>query len=181
MPPPSALVLERAREVADVVVVDTGFCLEADEELSFDTMAPRRNAATLRSLELADTVFAVGAADSIGVPRLVRGLAELEAAVPRRTPEVVMNKVRAAAVGRSPERQLREAWDRYGPGNRHQGVPSVGSGRPATRHCLSGSLLLEAAPDSRLRPAIAELVCAPVQQKRRSSVFSSTAKRRLRG
>ena len=55
-----SLVLERAREIADVTVVDTGFCLEADEELSFDTMAPRRNAATLRSLELADTVFAVG-------------------------------------------------------------------------------------------------------------------------
>ena len=49
---------------------------------SFDTMAPRRNAATLRSLELADTVFAVGAADSIGVPRLVRGLAELRSGRP---------------------------------------------------------------------------------------------------
>ena len=28
-----ALVLERAKEIADVSVVDTGFCLEADEEL----------------------------------------------------------------------------------------------------------------------------------------------------
>ena len=87
----------------------------ADEELSFDTMAPRRNAATLRSLELADTVFAVGAADSIGVPRLVRGLAELAAAVPQASPRVVLNKVRQSAVGRSPERQLRDAWERYGP------------------------------------------------------------------
>ena len=81
-----ALVLARARQVADVTVIDTGFCLETDEELSFDTMAPRRNAATLRSLELADTVFAVGAADPIGVPRLVRGLAELAAAVPQASP-----------------------------------------------------------------------------------------------
>ena len=32
------LVLERAREIADVIVVDTGFCLEADEELSFDAV-----------------------------------------------------------------------------------------------------------------------------------------------
>ncbi len=49
-----SLVLARARQVAEVIVIDTGFCLESDEELSFDTMAPRRNAATLRSLELAD-------------------------------------------------------------------------------------------------------------------------------
>ncbi|HSL37722.1 MAG TPA: P-loop NTPase, partial [Arthrobacter sp.] len=107
-----SLVLARARQIVDVTVVDTGFCLESDEELSFDTIAPRRNAATLRSLELADTVFAVGGTDSIGVPRLVRGLAELEAAVPQVSPRVVLNKVRQSAVGRSPERQLRDAWER---------------------------------------------------------------------
>lgn len=175
-----SLVLARARQVVDVTVVDTGFCLESDEELSFDTMAPRRNAATLRSLELADTVFAVGAADSIGVPRLVRGLAELEAAVPQASPRVVLNKVRQSAVGRSPERQLRDAWERYGP------TTPLSAFLPADQvssdaALLSGSLLLEAAPDSPLRKAIAALVCAPVQQNSRSSVFSTTAKRRLKG
>ncbi|WP_144671025.1 P-loop NTPase [Arthrobacter sp. U41] len=172
-----SLVLARARQVAEVIVIDTGFCLESDEELSFDTMAPRRNAATLRSLELADTVFAVGAADSIGVPRLVRGLAELESAVPHVSPQVVLNKVRQSAVGRAPERQLREAWERYGPA-----VPVSGflPADPVSTDAalLSGSLLLEAAPDSPLRRAIAALVCAPVQRNRGSSVFSSTAKRR---
>jgi MinD-like ATPase involved in chromosome partitioning or flagellar assembly len=172
-------VLERAREIADVTVVDTGFCLEADEELSFDTIAPRRNAATLRSLEIADTVYAVGSADPIGVPRLVRGLAELEAAVPQCSPRVVMNKVRASAVGRSPERQLREAWDRYGPS---AGISAFLPADTAASDAalLSGSLLLESAPESALRHAIASLVCAPVQQRRRSSVFSSTAKRRAK-
>ncbi|MFP3599753.1 hypothetical protein, partial [Chryseobacterium sp. SIMBA_029] len=92
---------------AEIVVVDTGFCLESDEELSFDTMAPRRNAATLRSLELADVVFAVGAADSIGIPRLVRGLAELRTAVPQASPRVVLNKTSAHSVGRAPKEQLR--------------------------------------------------------------------------
>lgn len=174
-----SLVLARARQIVDVTVVDTGFCLESDEELSFDTMAPRRNAATLRSLELADTVFAVGAADSIGVPRLVRGLAELESAVPQASPRVVLNKVRQSAVGRSPERQLRDAWERYGP------AAPLGAFLPADPDSsdaalLSGSLLLEAAPESPLRKAIAALVCAPVQQNRRSSVFPSTAKRRLK-
>jgi MinD-like ATPase involved in chromosome partitioning or flagellar assembly len=175
-----SLVLERAKEIADVVVVDTGFCLEADEELSFDTMAPRRNAATLRSLELADTVFAVGAADPVGVPRLVRGLAELELAVPQLSPVVVLNKVRAAAVGRSPERQLRDAWQRYGPSSALNAfLPADNAAADAA--LLAGSLLLESAPDSKLRRAIAELVCAPVQRSGRSSVFSTTAARRVKG
>ena len=175
-----SLVLARARQVVDVTVIDTGFCLESDEELSFDTMAPRRNAGTLTSLELADTVFAVGAADSIGVPRLVRGLAELEAAVPQASPRVVLNKVRQSAVGRSPERQLRDAWERYGPASPLQAfLPADPVSSDAA--LLSGSLLLETAPDCPLRTAIAALVCAPVQQIGRSSVFSTTAKRRLKG
>ena len=174
-----SLVLARARQVVEVIVIDTGFCLESDEELSFDTMAPRRNAATLRSLEVADTVFAVGLADSIGVPRLVRGLAELQAAVPHASPRVVLNKVRPSAVGRFPERQLRDAWERYGP------TAPLGAFLPADPAAcdgalLAGSLLLESAPDSPLRKAIASLVCAPVQGKSHSSVFSSTARRRLK-
>ncbi len=174
------LVLERAREIADVTVVDTGFCLEADDELGFDSGAPRRNAATLRSLELADTVFAVGAADSIGVPRLVRGLAELQAAVPQAAPHVVLNKVRTSAVGRSPERQLRAAWERYGPSAPLSAfLPSDPAASDAA--LLSGALLLESAPESELRQAIATLVCAPAQRIKKSFVFSSTARRRAKG
>ena len=174
------LVLERAREIADVTVVDTGFCLEADDELGFDSGAPRRNAATLRSLELADTVFAVGAADSIGVPRLVRGLAELRAAVPQAAPQVVLNKVRTSAVGRSPERQLRAAWERYGPSAPLTAfLPSDPAASDAA--LLSGALLLESAPESELRHAIAILVCAPAQRNKKSFVFSSTARRRAKG
>ncbi|MFJ6536253.1 CpaE family protein [Paenarthrobacter sp. NPDC091711] len=160
-------VLEAARQLADHVVVDAGFCLESDEELSFDTLAPRRNAATLRSLEMADVVFAVGAADAIGVPRLVRGLAELEAAVPDVSPRVVLNKVKRSAVGHSPKQQLDDAWGRYGPG---VGVDAYLPADPATCDAalLSGSVLLEIAPDSPLRTAIAALVCAPVHQNRHS-------------
>lgn len=177
--PALALVLERARQVVDAVVVDTGFCLEADEELSFDTSAPRRNAATLRPLELADTVYAVGAADPVGVPRLVRALAELEAAVPQAAPVIVMNKVRASAVGRGPERQLRDAWERFGPAAKLTAfLPYDHAAADAA--LLGGALLLEAAPETSLRHAIRDLVCAPVQQKPRSSVFSSTPRRRAK-
>jgi Mrp family chromosome partitioning ATPase len=65
---PSALeqVWALARSLAAVTVVDVGFCLEQDEELSFDTAAPRRNGATLATLDAADTVLAVGAADPVG-------------------------------------------------------------------------------------------------------------------
>ena len=76
---PAALesVLALSRRLADWTVVDCGFCLEQDEELSFDTAAPRRNGATLEVLARADTVLAVATADSIGLQRLIRGLIEL--------------------------------------------------------------------------------------------------------
>ncbi|MGY3567543.1 AAA family ATPase [Sinomonas sp. RB5] len=159
-------VLERCRELAEFVVVDPGFCLEADEELSFDTMAPRRNGAALRALELADRVLAVGSADSIGMPRLVRALADLEQAVPGAVPTVVFNRLRASAVGRFPERALRDAWERFGPG-----LPIAAmvphDAEAADAALLAGQVLLEAAPESAMRHSIAELVCAPRQRNRR--------------
>lgn len=159
-------VLERCREVAETVIVDTGFCLEADEELSFDTMAPRRNGATLRALELADRVLAVGAADPVGMPRLVRALAELEVAVPGSAPTVVFNRVRASTVGRFPERALREAWERFGPGLPVSAMlPHDDASADAA--LLNGQVLLECAPESGLRRSIAGLVCAEEQQNRR--------------
>ncbi|MHA7142276.1 AAA family ATPase [Arthrobacter sp. Sr33] len=165
---PAALarVLELAREVADVTVIDCGFCLETDEELSFDTVAPRRNAATLCCLETADTIFAVGAADAVGLPRLVRALADLTASVPGTVPRVVLNKVRAAAVGRGPERQLREAWDRFGPAQQVEAfLPADFTTVDAA--LLGGSVLLESAPRSPLRQGIAALAGVPIEQLRR--------------
>ena len=55
-----------ARSWRASIVVDCGFSLEDDEELSYDTRAPRRNAATLTALAQADRVVAVGAADPVG-------------------------------------------------------------------------------------------------------------------
>ena len=43
-PPPSSASSTLSRSLGEVVVVDCGFSLEDDEELSYDTMAPRRNA-----------------------------------------------------------------------------------------------------------------------------------------
>uniref|UniRef100_UPI0039EEB4BE AAA family ATPase n=1 Tax=Sinomonas sp. G460-2 TaxID=3393464 RepID=UPI0039EEB4BE len=169
-----AAVLAQCREIADTVVVDVGFSLEADEEFSFDTMAPRRNAATLRALENADRVIAVGAADAVGMPRLVRGLNELERAVPAAMPDVVFNKIRRGTLGRFPERALREAWERFGP-NRPIAALVPYDADTADAALLGGDLLLESAPHSALRRAIAGIVCSPVQQNRRSAVASARA------
>ncbi|MDJ0356440.1 P-loop NTPase [Paenarthrobacter sp. PH39-S1] len=168
-------VLAVCRELAEVTVIDCGFCLESDEELSYDTLAPRRNAATLASLAAADSIYAVGAADAVGLPRLVRGLAELAGLTFAADISVVLNKVRRSAAGRGPERALQLAWDRFGP------PLGIGHFLPwdpaATDKTLSaGQLLLEAAPDSALRTAVSRIVCAPVQRRRRSAVGRATAR-----
>jgi Mrp family chromosome partitioning ATPase len=165
---PAALgrVLEAARSLAEVTIVDCGFCIEADEELSFDTLTPRRNGAALRCLEMADSVIAVGGADAIGVPRLVKGLAELADIVPTAAPRVVFNKVRAAAVGRAPETQLREAWERFGPAAGISAFLPVDVAA-ADQALLAGTALLETAPGSALRHAIAALAGVPVAERAR--------------
>jgi MinD-like ATPase involved in chromosome partitioning or flagellar assembly len=161
-----------ARRLVDVTVVDCGFCLEQDEELAFDTAAPRRNGATLATLALADVVLAVGSAEPVGVQRLVRGLSELRETVPGRTPSVVLNRVRPGPVGADPERQLRAALERYAGVSDPMLVPDD---RAATDTALAaGRTLAEVAPQSPARVAIADvagaLVGRPVQiQARRWS------------
>jgi MinD-like ATPase involved in chromosome partitioning or flagellar assembly len=109
---PSAIpmVLDMARAFADVVIVDCSSVVETDEEITFDTLAPRRNGATLAVLDAADTVVAVGAADPAGMERLARGYADLTAAVAGLQPKIVFNRVRATAASQS---ELREASRRF--------------------------------------------------------------------
>jgi Flp pilus assembly CpaE family ATPase len=148
-------VLRVARSVARWTVVDCGALLEADEELSFDTAAPRRNAATLTALESADVVLAVGAADPVGLQRLVRGLQELADVVPTATPRVVVTRVRASAVGSSPQQRVADALARYA------GVADVVLVPDDRAACdaalLAGRTLTEAASGSPARLALAAL------------------------
>ena len=97
-----ATVLRVARALASRTVVDCGFCLEQDEELSFDTAAPRRNAATLATLGMADVVLAIGSADPIGLARMMRTLPELRACAPDAAVRVVVNQVRSGAIRPQP-------------------------------------------------------------------------------
>jgi MinD-like ATPase involved in chromosome partitioning or flagellar assembly len=153
--PAAGVVLSRARALARWTVVDCGFCLEDDEELSYDTVAPRRNAVTLAVLEEADVVLVVGAAEPVGIARLLRGLAELRAAVPGATPLVVLNKVRgggpAGAVARDAATLLA----------RHAGVTPVATvpyDGPAFDAALAaGRTLAESGNAGPARAAIGEL------------------------
>ncbi len=87
-------ILQVARTMAAAVVIDVGFCLETDEELTYDTSAPRRNAVTLRALERADSVVAVGSADPLGLARLTRGIHELRDKIADVDAHIVVNRMR---------------------------------------------------------------------------------------
>jgi Flp pilus assembly CpaE family ATPase len=147
-------VLTLTRRLGRFTVIDCGFSLEDDEELSYDTLAPRRNAATLTSLAVADRVLAVGAGDPIGLQRLVRGLQELGTVVSP-SPTVVVNRVRASAVGSRPERRIRDALARFAGLDELTFIPDD----PATLDgaLLTGRSLAEAAPDSAVRQCLLAL------------------------
>ncbi len=154
---PSSLVRlwSACRETPGVTVADVGFALEADEEYLVDTRTPRRNAATLSALVAADLVIAVGAADPVGIERLVSGLAELRRVVGEAPIEVVVTRVRRGPLGRDAERQVREALAR------HAAVADpvlVPDDREAYDACLrEGRTLAEVAPRSTARAPLAAL------------------------
>ncbi|MEO8519119.1 MAG: hypothetical protein ABI438_08035, partial [Dermatophilaceae bacterium] len=163
-------VLSLTRRLAAFTVIDCGFSLEDDEELSYDTLAPRRNAATLTSLAAADQVLAVGSGDPIGLQRLVRGLQEL-GGVPSPSPAVVINRVRSSAVGSRPESRIRDALSRFAGINDARFIPDDTASLDAA--LLAGRSLAEAAPDSAVRKnlvALASEICgvpAPQTGRRR--------------
>ncbi|MGI8677358.1 MAG: AAA family ATPase [Jatrophihabitans sp.] len=168
---PSAVasVLSAARALADFTVVDCGFCLETDEELSFDTLAPRRNGATLAVLDDADLVVAVGGADPIGMQRLVRGLADLREAEIAAPVRVVLNRVRPGAVPGNTEIELRSALERFA--GRPPTALLPADVRAVDAAVATGRLLSESSPASPLRHAIVELAAklagVPVPSARR--------------
>ena len=158
---PSAIpaVLAVAREMAPLTIVDCGFCLEADEEITFDTMAPRRNGATLAVLAEADVVLAVGSGDPPGMERLIRGLAELGDALPGVTARIVLNRCRPGAASGD---EAADAVSRFADA---QVVAQLPEDRGATdKAWRRGHSLAEVAPDSPLTRALRSLASsiAPV-------------------
>ena len=153
-----AAVLEEARRLARCTVVDCSFNLEDDEELSFDTAAPRRNGATLAVLEAADTVLCVSGADPVALQRSVRALDELREVLPHVEPVVVVNQVRRGPVPGDARREIATALERFAGREVRFFLPAD---RKATDAALaSGRTLAEVAPGSPLRVALRSLAAA---------------------
>lgn len=152
---PSALVslLRTASQMAPFVILDCGFDLEQDEELSFDTSAPRRNGATLAALERADVVLAIGSADPLGLARLARGVLDLTQAVPGCDPQIVVNRVRGSLGWSSDD--IGATLERFVGRRPIAFLPEDGAA--VDRTWVDGRTLTECAPDSVLRGAIAGL------------------------
>lgn len=150
-------VLEQARGLAAFVVVDVAPVVEQDEELSFDTAAPRRNGATLTALDAADRVVVVGSGDPLGLQRLVRALDQLRelTSAPR---EVVVTRVRPGPVGPEPGRRIHEALQRFAGAQQVRLVPEDREAVDAT--LLQGRVLAEVRPASPARQALAELAAS---------------------
>lgn len=171
-------VLELGRTLAEVVLVDCGFCLEDDEELSYDTQAPRRNAATLTALAGSDAVLAVGAADAVSLQRFVRGIQEL-GTVPSPKAVPVVNRVRAGSVGVHPEERVREVLARFAGLDAVHLVPEDRDAVDAA--LLAGRSVVEHAPQSPFRRAVAELATAIVPSSRGRHPGESGGGRAARG
>ncbi|MFK4790648.1 CpaE family protein [Microbacterium sp. ZW T5_56] len=161
---------DRMRSVIDAVArwseqvfIDTSALIEQDEQIVSDLDdGPRRNAATIAALQRADRIIAVCAADPIGVARFVRAVTELRELTPGTPITVVVNRVRARAIGIDARGQLRRTLERYTEATQIHFIPDDGSA--ADRAVLHGQPVSIAAPRSALTAAvrrIAGLLDAP--------------------
>lgn len=161
-------VLRTARTMVDFVIVDCAAGIEQDEELSYDTVAPRRNAATLATLQIADLVIAVGSADPVGLQRLVRALEDVRPII-NTEPRVVVTRLRASAVGASPRTKVSEALARFAGVRDLTLIPEDRDAIDAA--LLRGEVLAAASANSAARLAIADLGAeisgAPSTRRRR--------------
>lgn len=152
-------VLDLARDVADLVVLDTGFSVEDDEELSYDSFAPRRNGATLTALRCADRLVVVGQAGPVGLPRLAEAVASLGrlGRPPELASYVVVNRVREAAHGPDAGRAVPAELRRLGTTARdvHVVPDDVAAVDAALR---LGRPLPDSAPDSPVTRAVISLL-----------------------
>lgn len=102
------------REWVDYTIIDTGFSLENDEELSSDLFGPRRNAATISALREADRVVAVGSGDPVGLSRFLRAHVDLLEVVDAERVTTVMNRIRGSVIGLNPAAQVEQTLRRFG-------------------------------------------------------------------
>ena len=144
------------REWVDYTILDTGASLENDEEISSDLFAPRRNGATIAALRAADEVVAVGTADPVGLSRFLRAHVDLVETIDTDRVTVLMNKLRASAIGPGASGQVRQTLQRFGGIANPVLVPHDQAAFDGA--ILTGRTILDVAPKSPARIAVAALV-----------------------
>lgn len=159
--------IDALRHWVDYVVLDTGFNLESDEELSSDLLAPRRNAATVTALRVSDHVVACGLADPIGMARFLRSWVDLAEVTAGSAVSVVINQVRASALGLNPRGQVLKTLKLLG--NIESAVLVPHDQAALDTAVLTGHTLRDASPKSPARVSIRrfvldELIVAAVDQ-----------------
>lgn len=148
------VVIDGLRDWCDVVVVDVGSHLEANSDAFIDPLIPRRSAAARAVLARADMVLGVGAADPISLARCVRVWPEWRA-VSAVSPQLVINRLRARALGLAPERQVRELCEQFVGQQPAAVLPD--DAKAADQALLRAAALRQVAEGSPLRRAIGEL------------------------
>ena len=142
----------------DYTILDTASSLENDEEISSDLFAPRRNAATVTAVRDADHVVAVGSADPVGLSRFLRSHLDMVEAASTPSVTVVMNQIRASAIGMNPNGQVTQTLSRFGGIESPVLVPWDMNAVDGA--VLSGRTLADSAPRSPARIAIRDFVAS---------------------
>ncbi|UFU02169.1 hypothetical protein LQF12_11695 [Ruania suaedae] len=146
-------VLTRARAGADWLVVEAPVLVPEDEP-GFD-LGPCRNAVAHTLLAEADELVVVGAAEPIGLERLVQTLLDLDDVPGLPARRTVVNRLRLSAAGPHPDLSVAEALHRF-----------AGVGEPvlipddralADRALLTASTWRSAGPMSPARLAVRDL------------------------
>jgi MinD-like ATPase involved in chromosome partitioning or flagellar assembly len=172
---PAALgaVWDAACSSADLVVVDLGAVLAGGYA---EGNAGSSGVVAASALEAADVVVVVGAADPLGLLRLVHAIDQLAEHLPGREPVVVVNRLRESVVGARPGQQVRDALSQFaGISTVHLLPDDPGA---ADRALRLGRPLAVAAASSPLRAAIADLAVRLVPNEREPA--APPARRRLR-
>ncbi len=106
-------VYEQVKHDAPWTIVDCAPPLDHDQGIAFDSHAPRRNAATLTTLEYADLVVIVGKADPVGIKRLIDAIGQFKELHPERSYLVVVNQAPARVTGKDRRIQIAKALKRF--------------------------------------------------------------------
>lgn len=143
----------------DIVIIDSGFCLEEDEALAFDGLAPQRNDATLAALASADHTLVIGLADIVGIPRLIKGYEQLKQQLEdldESSVTIAVNRVRSESVGPAARSALEHSWRRFGPSHPIDVFMSDDS-QTVEKARLAGKTVFESDPNSTLAGELIKL------------------------